>query len=62
MIHGEIDNIRKVEAWPIKPSDEVIQILLAIDVNPDANIVGPLNMGQNIVPVSVVVDPARWAP
>jgi hypothetical protein len=37
MIHGEIDNIRKVEAWPIKPSDEVIQILLAIDVNPDAN-------------------------
>jgi hypothetical protein len=62
MIHGEINNIRKGEGWPIKPSGEVIQILLAIDVNPDANIVGPLDIGQYIVPVPIVVDPARWTP
>jgi hypothetical protein len=46
MINGEIDNIRKVEAWSIKPGGEAVQILLAINVNPNPDIVGPLNIGQ----------------
>jgi len=40
LIYGKIDNIRKVEAGPIKSGGKVIQILLAINVNPNANIVG----------------------
>jgi hypothetical protein len=51
MINGEIDNIRKVEAWSIKPGGEVVQILLAINVNPNPDIVGPLHIGQYIMAV-----------
>jgi hypothetical protein len=62
VIDGEIDDIGEVKRRTVKASGEIIQVLLSINIDTDTNTVRSLDIGQYIMPVPVVVDPAGWTP
>ncbi len=62
MVDGKIDDIGEVERRPIEAGREVVEILLTIDVDADADVMRALNVGQHVMPVPVVVNPSRRTP
>ena len=59
---GEVNDVSKIEGRSIQTSGEIVEILLAIHIHADADVVRALDIRKDVVPVPIVVDPAGGSP